>query len=199
MDENKIRAIVKDEMKKNEAASRFNFRSIPLHTHNGTDSEKIQENNIIPSASVSGRITFAQATTYTLNLNASFTPSNIIAYGTVVDNSSAPTVRCQTIGSASLTPSFYLQPGGSTFVTTGDIQYPLNGVPVQSSSYIAVITGGSPPARALSSEGHIVSIEYPQDTIHARATVIGFSKESITIDVPNLDSGWEIIVNYVIT
>lgn len=41
MDENKIRKIVQDEIKRNEGTGRFGLKSIPFHTHNGTDSPSI--------------------------------------------------------------------------------------------------------------------------------------------------------------
>lgn len=180
-------------MKRNEASSRFNYRSIPFHTHNGTDSEKVQENNIIPSANVSGSITFAQETLYTLRLNSSFTPSFIIAYGNVVGNSSE---RFLTTGTASLSKGYYFQPETTTSVQTGDVEYPLNGEPLQSAVYIGVDSGGT--HRTLLTETNIVSIEYGS-VIHARATIVGFSKEAVLIDIPFLTSGWEMNINYVIT
>lgn len=206
MDEQKIRQIIRDELSRRDASSRFSLNSIPNHTHNGVDSLQIKEENIVPSVCVSGRIEFAQSTRYTINLNASFTPSNVFVYGNVFDSTSSPTVRALTIGNASLTPSFYLQPDTSTSVVTGNIQYPFptelfdgsrENVPMQSCTYLATGTG-SPNFRALSSEGHVVSIEYG-GTIYARATIIGFSKTSIIIDVPYLTSGWSIIANYLIT
>lgn len=203
MNEQQVRKIIQQELYKANNASRFNgVTAVVDHIHNGVDSPKIKAENVIPSVSVSGSITFSQQTRYTINLNSSFTPSFILAYGIVTDG----TVRAQTIGSASLTPSFYLQPNTDTSVITGNIQYPFpttlrDGttaeVPVQSSSYIATGTG-SPSSRALVSEGHIVSIEYG-GTIYARATVIEYSKTKIVIDVPYLSAGWNIIVNYVIS
>ena len=193
MDESKIRAIVKDEMRRSDATSRFNFRSIPFHIHDGKGSEQIQENDIIPSANISGSITFAQATRYTLRLNASFTPSFIMAYGNVVGTSGE---RFLTTGTASLSRGYYFQPETTTSVQTGDVEYPLNGEPLQSAVYIGVDSGGT--HRTLLTETNIVSIEYGGN-IHARATIVDFSRESIIIDIPNLDSGWEMNINYVIT
>lgn len=206
MDEQKIRRIIREEIARDHNSSRYRVNAIPNHQHDGVDSLKIKADNIVPSVSVSGRIEFAQTARYTINLNSSFTPSSILAYGNVFDSATSPTVRCLSIGSANLTPSFYLQPDTATTVVTGNIQYPFptelfDGtfaeVPLQSSTYLATGTG-SPNFRASSSEGHIVSIEYG-GTIHARVTVIGYSKNAIILDVPYLTSGWSIIVNYVIT
>lgn len=38
LDENKIRAMIQEEIRRNESAGRFGFRNIPNHTHNGIDS-----------------------------------------------------------------------------------------------------------------------------------------------------------------
>lgn len=192
MDEQVIRRIVREEIAKTSSSKRFDVQNIPYHTHNGIDSPRVNESSLVQSTSVSGSITFEQTTQYTLQLNANFTPSNILAYGIVVDSASSPTVRCISVGSANAGPAFYFQPGGSTFVVTGGPQQDI----IQSSTYFAHIGGTS--TRALTSEGHIVSIEYG-GSIHARATVLSFSKSGIVIDVPFLDSGWSIIVNYVVT
>lgn len=186
--------------------SQFNVKSIPLHKHDGIDSPRIKEDSLIQSVSVSGRITFAQVATYTILLNASFTPTNILAYGNVTGGAQ----RYFTFGSANLVPSFYLQPNNDTSVVTGNIQYPfidpnINGatrtpvtVPLQSSSYFGAESAGG-TMHTLAGEGHLVDIQFPLGTTHARATVTDFSRDSITIVVTNLDSGWEINVNIVIT
>lgn len=196
--EQKIRQIVRDEILRNQNSSRFGVNSIPNHAHTGTDSSsRIKAEDIIPSTSVTGSITFSSVQEYTIQLNASFTPRNIQAYG-VVTGTDGGAVRCLSVGSAQLTPTFYLQPGSSNFVVTGDIQYPFNGKPAQSSAYISMERGSNNDFYALVSEDHIVSIFF-NGTIWARATVTGFSKTAITIDVPNLESGWSIIMNYVIS
>jgi hypothetical protein len=149
--------------------------------------------------SVSGNITFSQVATYTINLNSSFTPSNIQAYGNIIGTTGQ---RYFSVGSANLSPSFYLQPGTNTSVITGTIQYPFidpvlkTTVPLQSSAYFGAESAGG-AMHTLSGEGHIVNVFYT--TAHARATVTSFSKSKIEIVVSNLDAGWEINMNYVIT
>lgn len=72
---------IQNQIRRNENISRFNLSSTSNHTHDGVDSLNVQAGNLIPSVSVSGRITFAQATDYTLNLNSNFTPTHITLYG----------------------------------------------------------------------------------------------------------------------
>lgn len=118
-------------------------------------------------------------------------------------------IRAHCIGTANLATSFYLQPGTSTTVNAGGIQQKI----IQSSSMFLVdststsysVSGGmggsvSIPlkaVRALVDEGHIVDVEY--SGVKARATVIDYSKNSITVQVNTLASGYSIIGNWVIT
>ncbi len=176
MDEQKIRNIVRQELQKQNNSSQYNLGVSQRHTHNGLDSLQIKQDNVIPSVSVSGRITFAQETNYTINLNSSFTPSHISLYGIAYDANGSTGVRCIIIGSANLGPSFYLQPGAtSTSVVTGDIQYPF-----------------------VNPEGNIVDVQW-SGTIYARATITSFSKTSVVFNVSTLASDWEIYTNIVIT
>lgn len=212
MDENRIRQIFQEEFSRSQAGSRFGIDSVPIHHHDNIDSVRIKQSDIIPSISVSGSISMTQETDYTLYLNSSFTPSNILIYGTVV-NAIPPSfaglsIRAMVVGSANLGPSFYFQPNqsGSTnspSVVTGNIQYPFidpnigTTVPVQSGTYTS--TESPNTFHALTTEGHIISVEYPASTIHARATVTTFDKDKIIIHVSNLDSGWSINANFIIT
>ena len=76
-----VKRIVQEEIKRSQSGGRFGMNQIPFHTHDGVNSQKIKEENIIPSVSVSGNIEFAREDTYTIYLNSSFTPSNIQLYG----------------------------------------------------------------------------------------------------------------------
>lgn len=200
----KIRQIVQEELRKSNSASRFGINSIPNHSHNGIDSLQIKQENIIPSVSVSGRLTFTQETDYVLNLNANFTPSHISLYGMAYDTAGSG-VRCMTVGSANLGPSFYFQPNSTTSVVTGNIQYPftdpnINGgtiVPLQSSMYLWV-DNGSTTFHGQPGEGHILDVQW-SGTVYARATITTFDKNKVIFHVDNLTSGWEIYTNIVIT
>lgn len=195
-----VRKIVQEEMRRNDSASRFGLNLTNRHTHSGgNDGAQISASDLIPSVSVSGNISFAQATTYTLNLNSSFTPSFIFAYGNVTYT----TERYVTYGTASLGQSFFFQPLNNTSVLTGNVQYPTIdpnlkvSVPLQSSIYFGAESAGG-TMHTLSSEGHIVRITYG-GTVHASATVTSFSKSAVNILVDTLESGWEINMNVVVT
>jgi len=206
MDDQKIRQIVRDELNRRDASSRFALKSIPNHTHNGVDSLPIQANNIIPSSSVTGSLTLSAVQEYTIQLNASFTPQSILAYGIATGDSGATAWRVISIGSAQLTPTFYLQDPTDAatpdnYVITGELQFPFRGKPAQSSVFHSTRRGSNTTFYAGNSEDHIVSIfdGLTESDIQARVTVTGFSKTSITLDVPILEAGWEVILNFVIT
>jgi hypothetical protein len=202
MDEKKIRQIVQEELKRNNNAARFGVNNIPFHTHDGINSPQIKEENVIPSVSVSGRITFAQITDYTLNLNASFTPTHIMLYG-IAYNPAGSVIRAHVIGTANLGPSFYFQPGTTESTITGDIQYPFVDpnlgvtVPLQSSSFF-LGTNGSTTFRGQPGEGHILDVQYA-GTVYARMTVTEFNKNRVVFRVSYLETDWEIYTNIVIT
>ena len=209
MNEQQIRQIVQQELQRSNNASRFSINSIPQHTHDGINSPKIKAENVIPSVSVIGSISLAtEGQTYNLLLNSSFTPQVIICHS-IVSNTSGEIYRGAYFGMAQLTPTFYFQPDTTASVLTGNIQYPfpteqLDGskptVPAQSSSGLLVSRSTDANTFANQSEDHILSAYVGTGTsnIRARATVVGFSRDSIQIYVPYLTSGWSIDACFII-
>jgi len=203
MDENRIRQIVQQELGRSSNGGRFGLNTIPFHTHDGINSQKIKEENIIPATSISGSITFAQETTYTLYLNSSFTPRSIFCTGNVTGGSQ----RYVFTGTAQLGASFFFQPESTTSVRPGGPQYPFTdpnfpeygtNIPMQSCTYFGAESAGG-ALHTLVGNFHIVDIQFPIGTSHARATVTDFSRDKITIIVDALDSGWEINANFIVT
>jgi hypothetical protein len=210
MDDQRIRQIVQDELRRNQQSSQYQLRDIAFHTHDGINSQKIKAENVIPATSVMGNVEFAQIQTYRLNLNASFTPQRIDVNGSIVGTYSSIPLRGSFSGVAVLTPTFYFQPSSDAAVVTGNLQYPYNGQPAQNSTSLVVFRqdldfGGSigtlrPPVFATSSEFHICSVNFPTTAdVRARLTVTRFSREFIEIDVPFLDSGWSLFANFTIS
>lgn len=204
MDEKTVRRLIQEELRKHDGRSRFGLQQTQLHAHTGNDgTPQIKAENVIPSVSVTGSVTFAQKTRYTLNLNASFTPRQIQVYGIIAGAYGGNQTRILTIGTAQLTPTFYFQPQTDTSVVTGDIQYPFQDKPAQSSSYLNVTRGGTSNFFAGVSEDHILSVGFPDPTseadIKARVTVVDFSRTAIILDVPYLEAGWEITLNFVVS
>lgn len=186
MDDQNIRKIAREEIQKNLNRDRFGYSIIPGHHHNGLDAPKLIEEDIVPNPVIIGSIEFASQAEYTLNLNSTFTPREIIAYSNVVGPSGE---RFMSTGSAYLTPAFYLQPGGSRSVVTGDLQYPFQDYPAQTSVYFGTDSGGT--HRTLVSEFAIVSIFYG-GTSYAQMKIKNFSRSSVTVEITVLVSGWTI-------
>jgi hypothetical protein len=210
MNDAQIRKIVQEEIRRSNDASRFRVNAIPEHVHNGTDSPKLNADNIIPATSVVGNVEFSQKKTYKINLNSSFTPQRVVVNGIASGTYDGVQVRSTFSGIALLTKTLYLQPSTSTSVVVGNVEYPFNGVPAQNSSSISVFRssynfgGGTVanPVFATASEFHICSIGIPNNNIaniQARATITDFSRDFITVDIPYLNSGWTLFINFSIT
>ena len=67
---------------RNQTQDQFGVSQTPYHTHNGTDSQRIIQSDIIPGLRASGNITFAQNTSYKLGIT--FNPHSIMFYGNAV-------------------------------------------------------------------------------------------------------------------
>ena len=204
MDEKTIRKIVQEEMKKANRKNRFGYQEIPLHSHNGSDSPVIRQVDVKKNPGVLGSVTFAQrGEIYTFELDMPQTPARIDCNGIVYDTSR----RILTTGFAHLGEGYYLQPSSSTSVTVGDIRYPApteqpdgstQRVPLQGSSWLRASRASLSEVSAAVSENHIVSVTIGA-TIFARVTVIDFSKDKVVFSVPFLESGYEVIANFLIT
>jgi hypothetical protein len=211
-----IRKIVREEIQRANGSARFRVNSIPEHTHDGVNSPRIREESLIPNASIVGSVTFATVQTYTIQLNASFTPKQMQVYGIMVgvEGTNDP-VRGIIVGSAQFTPTFYLQDPTSAdtpdnYVITGDLQFPFNGVtggitpgksgvPAQTCAWFkAASITGSDDYRAAVSEDHIASVTYG-NIIRARVSVVDFSKNAITLKCSHMEPNWYLILNFVIS
>lgn len=186
--EEQIRQIVREEIQRNYSSG---SPKVAPHKHNNVDNLQIRQSDVLPSTRATGRIQFSEVKRYTLNINSNPNPTLIICYGVVVDDDTSPTIRINTFGTAELGQSYYFQPLTTDSVTPGPMQRF-----VQASTYLSVQNGGT--FHALADEGHLVDVEYPVGTIHARMTLVSFDKSTITLDVTDLDAGWSIIVNLVV-
>lgn len=174
-------------MARNNQNQRFNLTNTSRHQHTGNDIAPINANDITPGNSVTGSITFAQATTYNIGVN--FNPSLIEVNGNVVGNSGE---RFITVGSARFGPSFYLQPNTTTSVKVGGVPETI----IQCCTYFGVDSGGG--FHTLADEGHIVDIFYAS-TVHARMTINSYSNQGIIVTVDDLDPSWTMNLNFTIS
>lgn len=187
MDDKKIRQIVQEELRRNNSQDRFGYSTIPYHVHNGKDAPRILEDNLQQNPVILGSIEFASQDDYILNLNSTFTPTEITAYSNIIGPSGE---RFVSTGSAYLTSAFYFQPQDDRSVQTGKIQYPFNGYPAQTSVYFGTDSGGA--RRTVVSQFAIVSVEYPLGTVRAQMKIKDFGRSSVTVEVTVLESGWSI-------
>ena len=92
-----------------------------------------------------------------------------------------------------------MQSTPDNYVITGDLQFPFNGKPAQTCAWFkATSITGSDDYRAGVSEDHIASVTF-NNTIWARATVVGYSKNGIIIDVPYMESGWSLLLSFIVS
>lgn len=180
-------------MRRGSERDRFGYSLSNFHTHNGKDAPKILEDNIQQNPVILGAIEFSSQAEYTLNLNSTFTPTEIIAYSNIVGSSGE---RFVSTGSAYLTPAFYFQPLSNRSVQTGTLEYPLNDYPAQTSVYLGVDSTST--HRTVVSEFAIVSVEYPLGTVHAQMKIKNYGRSSVTVDITVLDAGWTINSSLVI-
>lgn len=187
LNEQQIRSLVQDEIRKTNGANRFQLSSIPRHIHNGTDSPKITQSNVLLGFRAEGRITFAQQTQYRIGIT--FNPTAIYLQGNVIGNAGE---RFIIVGNAQLGASFYMQPGTTTSVITGG---PVQSL-IQSTTYFGVDSGGA--FHTVADEGHIVDVEYPLATVHARATITKFDSTAVYVQVDTLAAGWTMNLSWTI-
>lgn len=186
---------------------------VDSHTHDGVNSLKVKQSNIIPSISAGGFITFAHIGNYVLNINCNPNPTLLLCYGTVY-NSATAVAKAFTFGSAQLGKSYYFQPLTTSSIQVGGLVQPF----IQScSSFTADNSGATQASFLLNPTGSeyaitntdgifhssvgiysLVDIEYPIGTIHARLTLVSYDGNTVTLNVPYLDAGWQILVNIII-
>lgn len=191
----KAREIANQEIQKYAQKSKFNVTKVPLHYHNGVDSPQIPQSSIVPQLRAVGNITMATTgTRYSLGLT--FSPTAVEFSGFALHRTGGTIdIRVHVMGNAQLGPSYHFQPDTSTSVKAGG---PIGPV-IQSCSSFLIDSSVSPPVvRALTTEFHLISVEYPG--VVARATIPDKwgTKNQLFVDV-TLASGWEIVGNFTIT
>jgi len=203
MDENKVKKLIEQELNKREAKQRFGRQNVPNHVHDGGESPKIRDLDIDRNPGVIGSVTFSTVgQEYTFRLNMPQTPRMVYCNGIVYDTNR----RILTNGIAYLGKGYYLQPDTSSSVVVGDLPYPAateqpdgstKNVPIQGSSWLWADKSNGADYKAAVSENHIVSVGF-SGTIYARVTVVDFSKDKVVFSVPYLESGYEVIANFLI-
>jgi hypothetical protein len=204
MNDQQITKIVREEIQRANNSSRFRLQSIPEHTHNGTDSPRVADENLGRNPAIFGRVSFSTSgVDYIFELNLPYTPRQVVLNGTLVDSTTSPTVRYNIWGTAYLGPAYYLQPVDNRTVTAKGLSYPaptpLQGgseatIPAQSSTFFGFVNGAN-AATAGDSQFHIVNVF---GSAVMRVTVVDFSKDKLVFRVTSLTSGYTLLGNYTI-
>lgn len=194
MDDSQLRNIIRQEIASASSQNRFRMSTNNRHVHNGFDSPKINQNNVLAGNRLEGRITFSHVGTYKIAVN--FNPNSVWTQGNVTDGIVGG-AKFIVVGNAQLGGnSYYLQPGDSNSTTVGGLVQNI----IQSTTYFGTTADGAGAGfHTVADEEHLVDVEYPLGTIHARATITGFDNQAIYFEVENLDSGWSINLSFTIT
>lgn len=193
MTEQDIKRIVQQEIKAQNAASRFGFTQIPRHLHNGVDSPNISQASVIPTTRTIGSVTMAtNDTDYFLGIT--FKPTRVDFFGGALY--SAGGYHSQIIGTCFIGAGNHFQPGTTHSVITGGVtETNVQGC----SSMTSLASGGSTNLVIGASEFHIVDCFYPSSsTIKARATITGVTADSIIVHT-TLAANWSIVGTWFIS
>lgn len=182
MDEQQIRKIVQDEMKKRTTG----VPTIQRHVHDGNDSPKISQKDVIPLITGNGTVTMSQSATYLLKLgNVGITPRSVSFIGGALNTTASPSLHAMIVGSASLGVNQQFQPESSVSVILGPVVTSI----IQGSASIIVSNAGTSIIK--NSQGHIVFAADASNNNYATATIIAYDRSTITIQT-TLASNWSI-------
>lgn len=139
------------------------------HEHNGSDSPRVHQWDIIPGTSALGSITMASNQRYTLGLT--FNPTQLLFFGVAVGATNGE--RVQIAAAAKFGQTYYFTPESSSSVTQGGTEYNV----VQGGSWLWT-DNGTTTFRSRAIEGHLVNIDSDGSTIVARATIPNLSTQA---------------------
>ena len=173
MNEQQIRAVVRQEIDSAISSKRFGLNPIPRHTHNGVDSPPVRQENIVPNVRVLGDITMqTNGTVYNLGIN--FNPTSLLFLGVATGTGH----HAMIVGNAQLGTTSIFKASTSTSVTTGGQTQSF----IQGSTQFIYI---STTATVNTSELYIASLA--SDT---RLEVVGYTNTSVQVKCL-LGSSWD--------
>jgi len=186
MEDRKIREIAREEIARSQ---RGGSPFVAPHQHDGVSNIQIAQKDVVPNDVYDASIQSVASETIVLRGITAYT--EVRFYGFAANNAGGggATQRAVITGSAMF--------GKGTFVTQLD---PINGTPVQvaqASSYMFTNETG-PAFRVGQSAVNLAYAVNDAGTVVATATVIQFTKGSITIDI-SLAIGWQLNGSYLIT
>lgn len=202
MTEQKIRAIVQDELNNN---YRSGAPMVPPHHHNGNDNLKVNQIDIINGVGVMGKINFKSNSTYTLYFSAQ-NPSRLdfngFAFDTGASNSSALIVGVAILGNA-----FYFQPFvPGVSAKEGGAEFPAfngnpksDGILAQCSSNLYIDSTNIANTFPHTEQFFIMNA-FSSSGVHvATGQLQNLTPTSVDIVITNLKPGWNVSANFIIT
>lgn len=164
MIQSEVKRVLAEESKK----TRYDNFKTPRHEHNGKDSPRIHQWDVIPGNSAVGSIDLENNQRYTLGLT--FNPTQMIFTGVAVGPSGE---RVQVFSVARFGTGYYFQPESTSSVTQGGTEVNV----VQGGSWLWT-DNGTTTFRSRAIEGHLVNIDDVGGTIVARATIPNLSTQA---------------------
>ncbi len=166
-----IQDYVKQQIQQFSSNTRFQLAGVTRHVHNGTDTPKITQSNVLPGIRANGTITFAQSTTYGIGVN--FNSTQVFFYGNAIRRDYIFTVTAAnatagdtyTNNGATFTVLHTIS-GGTTLVTVG------TGAPAASGT-LTKATGSGDATITFASSTH---------SIEVRANVTGSAQLGTTFE-----------------
>lgn len=199
MDEQQLRDLVKEEIVKYTYESQYNTSPVSAHTHNGTDSQRIYEKDLIKTNKYSlGFISTDALTPGGETFTLSFSPgvSHMTFNGFAANNASgaAATLRGTLSGVVhfgnSFGPSAAVTASGVAF-TTMSLSTSLGVTFVQASSAMYIDSTTLANSRVSASSDSFAYVVDNSAAVMAKATVTTYTNSSVTIQT-TLASNWKI-------
>lgn len=196
MNEQQIRSIVNEEIRKN----LFRYPKIPPHRHDGVDNIRIEASDLLPVTGAMGKITFARSTTYTLYFPTS--GASQISFNGFATKSGGQ-IYAMVVGTANLKPTYYFQPSTISTVKTGGTIYPITGKgvlnqPAQSCTSLYIDTTGTNPVLSDSVSQFYLIYVFDGSSNVVVAYLNNLTASSVDLVVSTLASGWSIVGNFTI-
>jgi hypothetical protein len=188
MDEKQVKKIADQAISDYMRNKQYNLSKIPSHEHNGTDTIKIKENNLINGPKYTA---FVQSNTdEDGSVNRIYFPniSSIRVYGFIAN--ATPTVRATINGEAQF---------GAVSLTSGNITVPVQNGIIQCTNSICIDINTINNTRVSASNEYLA---YPIDSsgtglVEVRA--VNWTPNSVDIEVKNIRNGYTLNLAVIIT
>ncbi len=186
--EQQIREIVQEELKKSGQGNQYNVTPTSSHTHNGIDSQRVSHNNIIPSTtSLISLNTFASEN---LTLETIQGITTITLNGIAADNyDQAVTSKATISGHAQLGNCFeYKQTSvSSTYIKAVGNQKSF----LQASNSMFIDTTDLTKTKVFATDAHLLYVADGAGNLVAQVEIIKWATNSITFQI-TLATHWQI-------